>query len=275
MYIFSCRPIAFEGDTLTVACPNEFVVEWLSLRLNRVVAKTVSAIAGRPITMRYQLAPNGQLPLLASHQHATTAPAVLVRPGEIRQAGYVQLWHDLRLLYGPRIGLVGVGLWAEIRAAINETDRHPLHGYAWLSLRGIEAHYTEGRTAITAAIDDLRNTQLLDWKTGRELAEMWEQHAARGVSDRSNPGVPLHVLSRFFSNPTASRVYTVNDPLEVPEFCARFNHTIVLDTTTNRAVFQHYAGRLTARWQDWLKGLMAVNQLTTITPADWQRFGLL
>lgn len=274
MYVLGCHAISLDDNTLTVGCPNEFVVEWLTLRLNRVITKTVSHISGRPMTMRYQLTPNGQLPLLASQQ-PTGAPAVLIRPGELRQAGYVQLWHDLRLLYGPRIGLIGVGLWAEIRAAINETERHPLHGYAWLSLRGIESHYTEGRTAVTRAIDDLRQAMLLDWKTGRELVEIWESYAAAGTPDRSNPGIPLSTLSRFFSNPTASRVYTVNDPLEVPEFCARFGLTITLDKTTNRAVFQDYPGRLTARWQDWLKGLMAVNQLTTITPADWPRFGLL
>lgn len=275
MYIQGIKLIAFEGDTATLGCPNEFVVEWLTLRLDRVVRKTLQHIAGRPIATRYVLTPAGQIPLLQETTPLTGNPVALIRPGELRQAGYVQLWHDLRLLYGPRIGLQGVGLWAEIRAAINETDRHPLHGYAWLSLRGIEQHYTEGRTAITRAIEALRAAHLLDWRTGRELVEIWEQQAIAGVPDRSNPGIPLHVLSRFFANPTASRVYTVNDPLEVPEFCVRFNHTITLDTTTNRAVFVDYPARLTARWQEWLKGLMAVNKLTTIRPEDWRRFGLL
>lgn len=274
MYIHGAKPISLDGDTLTIGCPNEYMVEWLSKRLDRVVRRTLSSIAGHPMSTRYMLTPAGQMPLLQETPEAGGTVA-LVRPGEIRQAGYVQLWHDLRLLYGPKIGLQGVGLWAEIRAAINENDRHPLHGYAWLSLRKIEEHYTEGRTAITSTIESLRTADLLSWHTGREMVEIWEAQAAAGVPDRSNPGIPLSTLSRFFSNPTASRVYTVNDPLEVPEFCARFDLVITLDKTTNRAVFQDYPGRLTARWQDWLKGLMAVNQLTTISPDDWRKFGLL
>jgi hypothetical protein len=245
----------------------------MRLRLDRVVRRTLSAIAGRPMVTRYVLAPDSQLSALPA-QPANGAMA-LVRPGELRQAGYVQLWHDLRLLYGPMIGLTGIGLWAEVRAAINETERHPLRGYAWLSLRGIQDHYTEGRVAITRTIDAMAAAGLLHWQTGQELARTWEEHAAAGTPDRQNPGIPMHVLTRFFTNPAASRVYTVNDPLELPEFCARFDKAITLHAAANRCEFVDYPGRITARWQDWLKGLMVVNKLSTISPDDWRTFGLL
>lgn len=274
MYIQPAQALELIGDTLVLGCPNQFVVEWLQLRLDRVIKRTLAGIAGRPLATRYLLAPAGQLSL-ASLAGADLPPVALLRPGELREAGYVRTWHDLRLLYGPMIGLAGVGLWTEIRAAINETSNHPMRGYAWLGLRGLIEHYTEGRRAIVNTMDAMRDARLLTWLTGAELDALWEQNAARGVPDKENPGIPSKTLLRFFANPAASRVYTVNDPLELPEFCVAFGHTITFDATANRCLFLDYPGRIIARWQDWLKGLMSVNRLTTIGPDDWRRLGLL
>lgn len=272
MYIHPLVMIEGEEGGITLGCPNTFVREWMEQRLHRVVDRTLTSIAGREMTVRYVLAQAGQQ--LALEATASGEAQVLVRPGELRQAGFVMLHHDLRCLYGPMIGLLGVGLWAEFRASLQADERHPLKGYAWLGLRAVVESYTEARPAVTSGIATLRTAGLVDWRTGRELMEIWEREKAAGTLDRDNPGVSAQVLGRFLSNPAASRIYTVSDPLELPEFCCRFDKAISLDLTTGRCRFDDYAGRLTARWQNWLGRLLGANGLTRITPADWQRLGL-
>jgi len=281
MYIHPLRLVDMnEAGEISLACPNTFTRDWLEQRLDRVVSRTCSAIAGRTITTRYLLAPAGQLPLVSDGQptdrgeNGDGSSSFYVRPGDLRPAGYVQLWHDLRTLYGPRIGLAGVGLWAEFRAAIQERPGHPLAGYAWIGLRAIQSHYQDGRIAVERALTALKGAKLLDWKSAQDLAALWTQQRAAGIPDRDNAGVPAAVLGRFLSDPVNSRIYSINDPAELPEFCCKFDLSIRIDPATGQCQFPDYPGRISARWQDWLKRLMAANGLTAIGPDDFRRLGL-
>jgi len=281
MYIRPVHAIDMDGDTLTLACPNQFISDWLTARLGRVVSRACSDTAGRTITPHYLLADGGQLPLaagsqpLAAGENGDGGNSYYVKPGDLRPAGYIQLWHDLRNLYGPRIGLAGVGLWAEFRAAIQERPGHPLAGYAWIGLRAIQSHYHDGRVTVERALAALRDAQLLTWQPAQDLAALWIQQRAAGIPDRDNAGVPAAVLGRFLSDPVNSRIYSINDPAELPEFCCRFGLSIRIDPGVGQCQFLDYpGGRISARWQEWLKRLMAANSLVTITPADFRRLGL-
>ena len=43
-----------DGDELTVHVRNQYAIAWLEDRLHDLVTRTVTAIAGRPITVRYE-----------------------------------------------------------------------------------------------------------------------------------------------------------------------------------------------------------------------------
>ena len=93
MYIRPLRLVDMnEAGEISLACPNTFTRDWLEQRLDRVVSRTCSAIAGRTITTRYLLAPAGQLPLVSDGQptdrgeNGDGSSSFYVRPGDLRPA---------------------------------------------------------------------------------------------------------------------------------------------------------------------------------------------
>lgn len=267
MYLQPTRAIEIVDGCIIIAVPNQFVHDWLTLRLNRAVLKTMRHIAGADLATKYIiLARSGQQPLLED-------PAeVMIRPGELRDPGYVRNWHDLRNLYGPMIGLAGIGLWDVLRGHVNDINGHPLQGKAWPGLRSIIAHYRDGRISIETALSLLNAAGLVEWQTGADLIALYQRHAAAGMSDGQNPGVSPQRLQSVLKNPHASRIYTVHDPLELPAFCVRFELAIAL--VDSRPRFEEYAGVINGRWVPWLTRIMLANMLTKITAEDFRRMGL-
>ncbi|MBK8211595.1 MAG: hypothetical protein IPK78_18220 [Rhodospirillales bacterium] len=96
MYLQPTKAIEIIDDCLVVGVPNQFVYDWLALRLDRAIRKTMRHIAGFEIGVKYIiLARSGQHPLLDD-------PAeVMIRPGELRDPGYVRNWHDLQPIRPP------------------------------------------------------------------------------------------------------------------------------------------------------------------------------
>jgi len=61
-----------ENGSFIVGTPSDFVSEWLSAKMGPVIAKTVSGILGRPVTLRFQVvAPQGNG---NGHGHAADLP---------------------------------------------------------------------------------------------------------------------------------------------------------------------------------------------------------
>ena len=271
MYLQPLRLV--EGPGCTVLAPNQFVKDWLDMRLGRAVTKTLRHIIGEPVELTVKVADAQQMALAAAIGKNEAGGVTLVQAGELRDAGYVRLWHDLRNFYGPRIGLDGVGLWAELRAQVHSSGVHPLSGFAWPGYRGLGEAYGVGRDAIPPILERLREAKLVEWQTGRDLIGQFDAAKRAGVPDSENTGVPLAVLRRIFKNPMASRVYTVHDPLELPQFCVQFSVTLSLDDD-GKVVTDREGVRLSRRWQDWVSQIMQARQTIEIEPWGWVSMGL-
>ena len=72
MYLQPTRFLAYEDGTFLIVVPNGFVKDWLDLRLNRVVKKTLRHIVNREIEVRYSVQPP------ARRDSDTPAPAPLL-----------------------------------------------------------------------------------------------------------------------------------------------------------------------------------------------------
>lgn len=57
MYLQPTRFMAYEDGTFLIAVPNGFVKDWLDLRLNRVVKKTLRHIFDREVEIKYSVQP--------------------------------------------------------------------------------------------------------------------------------------------------------------------------------------------------------------------------
>ncbi len=74
MYLQPTRFMAYEDGAFLIAVPNGFVKDWLDLRLNRVVKKTLRHIANREVEIKYSVQP---YPLREAEQ---PSPAPLLDP---------------------------------------------------------------------------------------------------------------------------------------------------------------------------------------------------
>lgn len=70
MYLQPTRFLAYEDGTFLIVVPNGFVKDWLDLRLNRAVKKTLRHIVNREIEIRYSVQP----PARRDSETATPAP---------------------------------------------------------------------------------------------------------------------------------------------------------------------------------------------------------
>ena len=57
MYLQPTRFFAYEDGTFLILVPNGFVKDWLEVRLNRAVKKTMRHIVNREIEVRYSVQP--------------------------------------------------------------------------------------------------------------------------------------------------------------------------------------------------------------------------
>lgn len=271
MYIQPLRLV--EGPGCTVVAPNQYVKEWIDLRLGRAVTKTLRHMIGEPVELTVRVSDGREMAQQMALGRNEAGGVTAIQVGELRAAGFVPLWHDLRNLYGPRIGLDGVGLWAELRAMVHgANDGHPLAGYAWPGMRGIADGYGVGRRKVSSVLDVLRDVALVDWSTGRELMELFDLEGEQGIPLSQRNGMSADVLRRLLDNADASRLYQVNDPLELPEFCARFGYRLVL--VDGAVTFDNYAGRLSGRWQAWVARLMEAQGVESFSSDAWVSMGL-
>lgn len=74
MYLQPARFMAYEDGAFLIAVPNGFVKDWLDLRLNRVVKKTLRHIVNREVEIKYSVQP---YPLREAEQ---PPPAPLLDP---------------------------------------------------------------------------------------------------------------------------------------------------------------------------------------------------
>ncbi|HSN74820.1 MAG TPA: chromosomal replication initiator protein DnaA, partial [Anaerolineae bacterium] len=82
MYLHPTRFMAYEDGTFLIAVPNGFVKDWLDLRLNRIVKKTLRHIVHREVEIKYSVQPQplreaeqpSPAPLLEKTAHADSAP---------------------------------------------------------------------------------------------------------------------------------------------------------------------------------------------------------
>lgn len=72
MYVQPTRFLAYEDGTFLIVVPNGFVKDWLDLRLNRAIKKTLRHIVNREIEVRYSVQPP------ARRDSETPAPAPLL-----------------------------------------------------------------------------------------------------------------------------------------------------------------------------------------------------
>lgn len=90
MYLHPTRFVAFEDGTFLVSVPNGFVKDWLDIRLNRLVKRTLEHLMSRAIEVKYVVQPPGgsaslqaeALPLLPLGT-ATAVEAPVYQNGEI------------------------------------------------------------------------------------------------------------------------------------------------------------------------------------------------
>ncbi|MCB0060336.1 MAG: hypothetical protein KDE45_25020 [Caldilineaceae bacterium] len=271
MYLQPLRLLGVDGDVFSLAAPNGFVKDWLDLRLSRAVLKTLRHIRNRPTTFEVTVVDPVQLAQAAVVSRNEAGGWTLVQAGKVRDAGFVRLWHDLRNFYGPRIGLDGVGLWAELRAQVHEGGAHPLDGYAWPGYRGIAEAYGMTRDQVGPRVDKLKDVGLVEWVTGRELMDLWQ--SAESLPRNQRPGIEPAILRRLLNNADASRLYTVHDPLELPAFCVAFGLALERGDE-GRIGFDSYTGRVSTRWQKWLTNILDVRQVERVEPMDWKAWGL-
>jgi chromosomal replication initiator protein len=83
MYLHPTRFLAYEDGTFLVAVPNGFVKDWLDLRLNRIVKKTLRHIVHREVEVKYSVQPQ---PLSEAEQ---PSPAPLLETALHVDAGHV------------------------------------------------------------------------------------------------------------------------------------------------------------------------------------------
>ena len=78
MYLQPTRFLAYEDGTFLIVVPNGFVKDWLDMRLNRVVKKTLRHIVNREVELRYSVQP----PARRDSDTPTAAPLL-----ELSQSG--------------------------------------------------------------------------------------------------------------------------------------------------------------------------------------------
>lgn len=82
MYLHPTRFMAHEDGTFLVAVPNGFVKDWLDLRLNRIIKKTLRHIVGREVEITYSVQPQSlravEAPAPAPLLEAAAAPDAMV-----------------------------------------------------------------------------------------------------------------------------------------------------------------------------------------------------
>ena len=154
--------------------------------------------------------------------------------GYTRKRHFEIIYHDLMDLYGPMIGIDGVGLWVTYRRYVQNDQDHLLVDRAWPSTRGLAGLFACGRNRLGATRDRLEEAGLISVTRGADLA--------------ANRDLTLAQLAKLgIQNPAATLFVKVNDPLELDSFCDQFGITYAPKEKRPGLwvmAFENYTGRL-------------------------------
>jgi hypothetical protein len=159
---------------------------------------------------------------------------IRVSNGYTRRRHWEIIYHDLLDLYGPMIGLEGVGLWTTYQRHVQNDPEHILADRAWPSHRGLAGLYRSGRKSINSTRRRLQKAGLISVKPGRDLAK--------------DAGLSLSHLAQIgIQNPASTLFIRVNAPLEFQSFCDKFGYRyrpIQLPSGHWNMAFKEYPGRI-------------------------------
>lgn len=173
--------------------------------------------------------------------HDEDERAVIVE-GYTRERHWEIVYHDLIDLYGPKIGLDGVGLWVTYKRFIQHNPNHLLTDKAWPSHRGLLAPlFKVGQTKLRNARQALADAGLIEVVKGRDLARRSQEEYDQQLLIWHDQGKPRKPVSRItlsdlaelgIQNPSRTIFIEVNDPLTFHAFCDYFDLTYSPDSTS-------------------------------------------
>jgi hypothetical protein len=156
----------------------------------------------------------------------------VITEGYTRDRHWEIVYHDLIDLYGPKIGLDGIGLWVTYKRFIQHNPDHLLTDKAWPSHRGLLAPlFKVGQTSLRNTRRDLVDAGLIEVTKGRDLARRSQEDYDRQVLSWHEEGKPRKPVRRItlgqlaamgIQNPSRTLFIEVNDPLSFHSFCERF-----------------------------------------------------
>lgn len=167
--------------------------------------------------------------------------AVIVE-GYTRERHWEIVYHDLIDLYGPKIGLDGIGLWITYKRFIQHNPDHLLTDKAWPSHRGLLAPlFKVGQTKLRNARQSLADAGLIEVVKGRDLARRSQEEYDQQLLIWHDQGKPRKPVSRItlsdladlgIQNPSRTIFIEVNDPLTFHAFCDYFELAYSPDSTS-------------------------------------------
>ncbi len=158
-------------------------------------------------------------------------PIALVS-GYTRAQHWEKVHHDIYDLYGPKVGLDGIGLWFTYKRFVQRADpNHLLAQKTWKSHRRIASTVRRGREKLHAIRRKLQDAGLIEAINGRDFVRQRQEAYDRQLLvwfEEGKPRAPVtqvtlaDLAALGIQNPARSIFITVNDPMPVLAFCEHF-----------------------------------------------------
>ncbi len=158
-------------------------------------------------------------------------PSIFITSGYTRDRHWEVVYHDMVDLYGPKIGLDGLGLWVTYKRFIQHNPEHLLFDKTWVSHKGMLASlFGVGQNTLRSTRTKLKDAGLIAVATGRELVtrsrQQYEAQLLGGGKIPPNGPITMSRLAAMgIRNPATTLFIEVNDPLTLHAFCDRFKLT--------------------------------------------------
>jgi hypothetical protein len=163
------------------------------------------------------------------------APREIISEGYTRDRHWEYVYHDTVDLYGPKIGLDGIGLWFAYKRFVQHNPDHLLVDKAWPSHRGLLAPlFRVGQDSLSSARRRLEKAGLITVTSGAQLVARSHEEYQRQMliwQDEGKPRSPVRriamkeLVALGIKNPRNTLFVDVNDPLPILSFCEKFNLT--------------------------------------------------
>ncbi len=216
----------------------------------------------------------------------------IITEGYTRKRHWEIVYHDLIDLYGPKIGLDGIGLWNTYKRFVQHDPDHLLLDKAWPSHRGLLAPlFKVGQTSLRNARDRLVDAGLIKITSGRHLASrsqtIYEQQLLIW-QEEEKPRKPIRRITLSdladlgIQNPARTLFIEVNDPLTLHPFCERFGLRCVPEVTSHNdngqpvwnMVFEDYPGLIRGP-NRLLSAIHYIENNLNVSPTDRVHFPLV